>query len=134
MPTKILIVEDDPINVKFMKVVLMRKGGFEVAVSEDVAEIMALAESGEVDAIIMDISLSRTIYEGRKVDGVFITKLLKANPATARIPVMLATAHAMTGDRERFLAETGAEHYLSKPIHDPDHFLAEVRKVLPVGA
>ena len=134
MPTKILIVEDDPINVKFMKVVLIRKGGFEVAVSEDVAEIVAMAESGDLGAIIMDISLSHTIYEGKKVDGVFITKLLKANPATARIPVILATAHAMTGDRERFLAETGAEHYLSKPIHDPDHFLAEVRKVLPVGA
>lgn len=134
MPTKILIVEDDPINVKFMKVVLMRKGGFEVVVSEDVAEIMALAESGELGAIIMDISLSRTIYQGRKVDGVFITKLLKANPGTRGIPVILATAHAMTGDRERFMAETGAEHYLSKPIHDPDHFLGEVRKVLPVGA
>jgi CheY-like chemotaxis protein len=134
MPTRILIVEDDPINVKFMKVVLIRKGGFEVAVSEDVLEIMTMAESGDLGAIIMDISLSHTIYEGRKVDGVFITKLLKANPATARIPVILATAHAMTGDRERFLAETGAEHYLSKPIHDPDHFLAEVRKVLPVGA
>ncbi len=134
MPTKILIVEDDPINVKFMKVVLIRKGGFEVAVSEDVAEIMALAESGELGAIIMDISLSRTVYQGKKVDGVFITRLLKANPATASIPVILATAHAMTGDRERFLAETGAEHYLSKPIHDPDHFLAEVKKVLPVGA
>jgi hypothetical protein len=40
----------------------------------------------------------------------------------------------MSGDRERFLAETGAEHYLSKPIHDPDHFLGEVRKVLPAGA
>jgi CheY-like chemotaxis protein len=38
----------------------------------------------------------------------------------------------MTGDRERFLAETGAEHYLSKPIHDPDLFLAEIRKALPV--
>ena len=130
----VLIVEDDPINVKFMKVVLMRKGGFEVAVSEDVAEIMALAESGEVDAIIMDISLSRSTYDGHKVDGIFITRLLKADPATSGIPVILATAHAMTGDRERFLAETGAEHYLSKPIHDPDHFLAEVRKVLPVGA
>jgi len=134
MPTKILIVEDDPINVKFMQVVLTRKGGFQVSVSEDVAEIMALAESGELGAIIMDISLSRTLYQGKKVDGVFITKMLKANPATAGIPVILATAHAMTGDRERFLAETGAEHYLSKPIHDPDHFLAEVRKVLPVGA
>jgi CheY-like chemotaxis protein len=134
MPTKILIVEDDPINVKFMQIVLTRKGGFQVSVSEDVAEIMALAESGELSAIIMDISLSHTLYEGRKVDGVFITKLLKANPATAGIPVILATAHAMSGDRERFLAETGAEHYLSKPIHDPDHFLAEVKKVLPVGA
>jgi len=134
MPTKILIVEDDPINVKFMQVVLVRKGGFQVSVSEDVAEIMALAESGGLGAIIMDISLSRTLYQGKKVDGVFITKMLKANPATAGIPVILATAHAMTGDRERFLAETGAEHYLSKPIHDPEHFLAEVRKVLPVGA
>ena len=134
MQTKILIVEDDPINVKFMKVVLIRKGGYEVAVSEDVAEIVAMAASGELGAIIMDISLSRTSYEGRKVDGIFITKLLKANPATAAIPVILATAHAMTGDKERFLAETGAEHYLSKPIHDPDHFLAEVRKALPAGA
>jgi CheY-like chemotaxis protein len=134
MPSKILIVEDDPINVKFMKVVLTRKGGFDVAVSEDVAEIKSLAASGELAAIIMDISLSRTLYDGQKVDGIFITRLLKTDPATAAVPVILATAHAMSGDRERFLAETGAEHYLSKPIHDPDHFLGEVRKVLPAGA
>jgi CheY-like chemotaxis protein len=133
MDKKILIVEDDPINVKFMNVVLTRKGKYSVLVSEDVPEILALAASGEIAAIIMDISLSRSTYEGKKVDGIFITRMLKADPATRGIPVILATAHAMTGDRERFLAETGAEHYLSKPIHDPDHFLAEVRKVLPVG-
>jgi CheY-like chemotaxis protein len=133
MPNKILIVEDDPINVKFMKVVLTRKGGFEVEVSEDVAEIMSLAATGGLSAIIMDISLSRTVYEGRKVDGIFITRLLKADPATAGIPVILATAHAMTGDRERFMAETGAEHYLAKPIHDPDAFLEQVRRALPVS-
>jgi CheY-like chemotaxis protein len=113
-------------------VVLTRKGGYEVAVSEDVAEIVRLAASGELGAIIMDISLSHTVYQGRKVDGIFITKLLKADPATAGIPVILATAHAMTGDRERFLAETGAEHYLAKPIHDPDLFLDQVRRALPV--
>ena len=131
MAQKILIVEDDAINVKFMKVVLTRKGGYEVLVSEDVDEILRYASSGEVDAIVMDISLTRSTFEGQKVDGVFITKLLKQNPETARVPVILATAHAMFGDRERFLAETGAEHYIAKPIHDPDHFLAEVRKVLP---
>jgi CheY-like chemotaxis protein len=134
MEKKILIVEDDPINVKFMSIVLKRKGNYEVVVSEDVPEILALAASGEIAVIIMDISLSRSTYEGKKVDGIFITRMLKADPATAGIPVILATAHAMTGDRERFLAETGAEHYLSKPIHDPDHFLGEVRKVLPAGA
>jgi len=133
MAQKILIVEDDAINVKFMKVVLTRKGGYEVLVSEDVEEILTLAASGEVGAIVMDISLSRSTYDGKKVDGVFITKLLKQKPETAKVPVILATAHAMFGDRERFLAETGAEHYIAKPIHDPDHFLAEVRKVLPVA-
>ncbi len=131
MSKKILIVEDDPINVKFMKVVLVRKGGFEVAVSEDVDEILALVRAGDVSAVIMDISLSRSIHLGQKVDGIYITRLLKADPATRGVPVILATAHAMTGDRERFLAETGAEHYLSKPLHDPDHFLAEVNKVFP---
>lgn len=131
MPKKILIVEDDAINVKFMKVVLTRKGGYEVLVSEDVEEIIRLAASGEIAAILMDISLSRSTYDGKKVDGIFITKLLKQDPTTAMVPVMLATAHAMFGDRERFLAETGAEHYIAKPIHDPDHFLAEIRKVVP---
>ncbi|BDU73247.1 response regulator [Mesoterricola silvestris] len=131
MSKKILIVEDDPINVKFMKVVLVRKGGFEVVVSEDVEEILAIVGAGDVSAVIMDISLSRSIHLGQKVDGIYITRLLKADPATRGVPVILATAHAMTGDRERFLAETGAEHYLSKPLHDPDHFLAEVNKVFP---
>lgn len=131
MSRKILIVEDDPINVKFMKVVLVRKGGFEVVVSEDVYEILELAHSGTLDAVIMDISLTRSVHEGKNVDGIYITRLLKGDPATKGIPVVLATAHAMTGDRERFLAETGAEHYLSKPLHDPDHFLAEVKKVMP---
>ncbi len=131
MPRKVLIVEDDPINIKFMKVVLTRKGGFDVVVSENVDEILELARSGDLSLIIMDISLTRSEYEGARVDGIFITRLLKGDPATASIPVVLATAHAMFGDQERFLAETGAEHYISKPIHDPDLFLGELRKVLP---
>ena len=53
MPQKILIVEDDAINVKFMKVVLTRKGGYEVLVSEDVEEILQLATSGAVDAAVV---------------------------------------------------------------------------------
>jgi CheY-like chemotaxis protein len=127
---RILIVEDDPLNVKYMSVVLERIGKFEVLVSEDVEEIIRLAKEAGLCAIIMDISLSNSSHEGQKVDGTYITKLLKANPETASIPVVLATAHAMIGDREHFLAETNAEHYISKPFTDPALFLREVRRVI----
>ena len=130
MAQKILLVEDDPINVKFIEVVLTRMGGYEVIVSEDVEEILSLAKGGSLAGIIMDISLARSSFQGKKVDGIFITKLLKADPESAKIPVLMATAHAMYGDREKFLAETGAEGYLSKPIHDPDSFLREVQSVV----
>ena len=130
MAQRILLVEDDPINVKFIEVVLTRMGGYEVVVSEDVDEILALGKGGTLAGIIMDISLARSSYQGKKVDGITITKLLKADPLSAQVPVLLATAHAMFGDREKFLAETGAEGYLSKPIHDPDAFLREVQSVV----
>ena len=76
MSKRILLVEDDPINVKFIQTVLTKKGGYEVLVSEEVDEILHLAHEADLAAIIMDVSLSRSSYEGRKVDGIFITQLL----------------------------------------------------------
>ena len=131
MAQKLLLVEDDAINVKFMSVVLTRKGGFEVVVSEDPAEILEIAKAGGIAGIIMDISLARSTLDGERMDGIGITRLLKADPTTASIPVLIATAHAMFGDRERFIAETGAQGYLAKPFFDPDAFLTEVRRVIP---
>ncbi len=130
MSNRILLVEDDPINVRYIQVVLTRKGGYEVVVNEEVGQILELAKTGDLAAIIMDVSLTNSEWEGRKVDGIFITRMLKQDPATARVPVMLATAHAMYGDREKYLAETGADGYLSKPIHDPDAFIKAVREMI----
>ncbi|HEU4950451.1 MAG TPA: response regulator [Holophagaceae bacterium] len=130
MPQRILIVEDDPINIRYMQVVLTRKGGYEVLVSEDVGEILRMAREENLACVIMDVSLTNSQWEGENVDGVFITKFLKADPVASKVPVMLATAHAMSGDREKFLRESGADGYLSKPIHDPDAFLKAVRDVV----
>jgi CheY-like chemotaxis protein len=130
MANRILIVEDDPLNVKFMSVVLKRKGGFEVFASEDVDEIVRIAKECNISAILMDISLSNSTHNGQRVDGLYITKLLKSDPETAEIPVILATAHAMIGDKERFLETTKAEHYITKPFDDPDLFLREVASVV----
>ena len=130
MAQRILVVEDDPINIRYMQVVLTRKGGYEVLVSEDVPEILRMAKEEGLTCIIMDVSLTNSQWEGENVDGVFITKMLKADPASAKVPVMLATAHAMSGDREKFMRESGAEGYLSKPIHDPDAFIKAVHEVV----
>ncbi|MDP1830652.1 MAG: response regulator [Geothrix sp.] len=130
MSNRILLVEDDPINVKFIQTVLVKKGGYEVLVSEEVEEILRLAHEADLAAIIMDVSLSRSSYEGRKVDGIFITQMLKRNERTRRIPVLLATAHAMFGDREKYLELTGAEGYIAKPIHDPGTLIEAVKAVI----
>ncbi|WP_306589437.1 response regulator [Geothrix sp. 21YS21S-4] len=130
MSERILLVEDDPINIKFIQTVLVKKGGYEVLVSEEVDEILRLAREADLKAVIMDVSLSRSSYEGRKVDGIFITKLLKQDEATRRIPVLLATAHAMFGDREKYLELTGAEGYIAKPIHDPAALIEAVKTVI----
>ena len=127
---RILLVEDDPITVKFIQTVLVKKGGYEVIVSEEVDEILRLASEADLLAIIMDVSLSRSSYQGQKVDGIFITQLLKKNPITRHIPVLLATAHAMFGDREKYLELTGAEGYLAKPIHDPSVLIDAVKAVV----
>lgn len=131
MPNTILLVEDDPINIKFMTVCLQKKGGYTVVASEDVDEILKIArENTDLAGIIMDVSLSGSQHNGQKVDGIYITRLLKADDTTKGIPVLLATAHAMFGDKEKFMAETGAEGYLPKPIHDPGAFVAAVKEVI----
>jgi CheY-like chemotaxis protein len=64
------------------------------------------------------------------VDGLVLSRLIKDDPATAHIPVLLATAHAMEGDRERFLTASGADDYLQKPIYDPAVLVEKVNSVL----
>ena len=130
MSNRILLVEDDPINVKFIRTVLVKKGGYEVLVSEEVEEILRLAREADLLAIIMDVSLSGSNYEGRKVDGIFITQLLKKDEITRHVPVLLATAHAMFGDREKYLELTGAEGYIAKPIIDPAALIEAVKAVI----
>lgn len=130
MSNRILLVEDDPINVKFIQTVLVKKGGYEVVVSEEVDEILRLAREADLLAVIMDVSLSHSTYEGKKVDGIFITQLLKADEQTRHVPILLATAHAMFGDREKYLSLTGAEGYIAKPIHDPGMLIEAVKAII----
>ncbi len=126
----VLVVEDDPINAQLFRSILERRAGLRVTVTEDVPELFRLARSGEVQLVLMDVSLANSRLEGRPVNGVELTRLLKRDPVTAHIPVLLATAHAMRGDAEVLLAESQADAYAAKPIVDQAAFVARIRQLL----
>ena len=77
-------------------------------------------------AVLVDISLRNTQLNGRHVDGLTLGRILKADEHASSVPVILATAHAMAGDRERFLRESGADAFIRKPIADPAELLSLV--------
>ncbi len=124
--TTVLIVEDDPLNLRIFSKILTKRGGLTVKGTEDVNEVMKIAQGGEVDIILMDVSLSHSFYQGEAVDGIKITQFLKADPKTANLPVILVTAHAMEGDRQHFLETSGADGYISKPVIDHEQFVSQI--------
>lgn len=127
---KILIVEDDPANILVFTKILVKRGKWDVAHTENAEEVIELAEKKQIDLILMDVSLTHSTYEGQSVDGIQITRLLKSNPSTAKLPIILVTAHAMQGDRENFLSQSGADSYISKPVVDQDAFVEQIRSLL----
>ncbi len=127
----VLIVEDDLINARVFSKILTKRGGLDVKHTENVDEVMRIAQAGEADIILMDVSLSRSVYQGKSVDGIKITQMLKADPLTENLPIILVTAHAMEGDRENFLKQSGADGYISKPVVDHQQFVNQIMALLP---
>ena len=127
----VLIVEDDLVNARVFSKILTKRGGLAVKHTENVEEVMQIAAAGEADLILMDVSLSRSVYQGKSVDGIKITQLLKADPQTASLPIILVTAHAMAGDKETFLNQSGANGYISKPVVDHQEFVDQIKALLP---
>lgn len=114
---RILVVEDNPANQLLAETVLEREG-FVVDVAGSAAEAVRRLTTNVPDLILMDISLPGQ-------DGLSLTRDLKSDPSTSRIPVVALTAHAMVGDREAALA-AGCSGHITKPI-DIEKFGDEVR-------
>jgi len=127
----VLIVEDDPINLRVFSKILTKRGGLNVKGTEDVEEVMKIAHAGDADIILMDVSLAHSVYQGKPVDGIKITQMLKADDQTSHLPIILVTAHAMEGDRETFLKQSGADGYISKPVVDHQQFVDQILALLP---
>jgi CheY-like chemotaxis protein len=129
MSKTILIVEDHPLVAKFYRMALERAGGYSCLITEDANEIVAAVEGGTIALVLLDVSLRGTHWEGKPIDGIELAQLLKRR-APGRLPILLATAHAMAGDRERLLAASGADEYLQKPIYDAQQLAQTVQRLI----
>lgn len=107
MPKKVLIVEDNELNMKLFND-LLEAHGYETLQTQDGFKALEMAREHMPDLILMDIQLP-------EVSGLEVTKWLKDDEDLASIPVVAVTAFAMKGDEER-IREGGCEAYLSKPI------------------
>jgi two-component system cell cycle response regulator DivK len=104
---KILIVEDNPANMK-LAVFLLQHAGYSVLSASDAESGLALAREQHPDLILMDIQLPG-------MDGLAAIELLKRDDATRAIPVIVLTALAMKGDEAR-IREAGCDGYIAKPM------------------
>ena len=120
---KILLVEDNDINADMLGRRLTRRG-FAVVRAADGLQAVELAQSEHPDLILMDMSLP-------EIDGWEATRRVKGDAATATIPVIALTAHAMVSDRERCLA-AGCNEFETKPV-DLERLLQKMTALLPAG-
>lgn len=117
---KILIVEDNELNLKLFRD-LLTAHGYETVETREGTEAISLARHIRPDLILMDIQLP-------EISGLDVTKKLKADVTISDIPIVAVTAFAMKDDEEKIL-RAGCEAYISKPI-SIGHFLQTVRKFL----
>jgi two-component system, cell cycle response regulator DivK len=120
----ILIVDDNAANLKLARVLLSAEG-YSVRTAEHAEEALELLESFSPRLILMDIQLPG-------IDGLELTRRLKADPARRDMVIVALTAYAMKGDEEKALA-AGCDAYLTKPV-DADRLASTIAELLAAGA
>ena len=103
----ILIVDDNPVNLKLIRILLAAEG-YDVHTAGDAEEALRVLKDLRPRIILMDIQLPG-------IDGLELTRQLKANPLTHDIRILGLTAYAMKGDEEKIMA-AGCDGYIAKPI------------------
>lgn len=118
----VLVVEDNDMNMQLVEY-LLEEGGYAIVKATSGEEALALtrSETQRPDLILMDIHLPG-------MDGLSVVREMKTDERTNRIPILALTAHAMRGDKDRFL-EAGCDGYISKPI-DVKTFLTSIEQYI----
>ena len=118
---RVLAIEDDPGNKMVLSNIFRLSGYIDGVFEENGDVILEIAQNGGIDLILMDITLTNSLLRGEPVDGLELTRQIKK--LGSKVPVVLLTAHCMTGDADRFLTASGADAYIAKPLQDIEGFI-----------
>lgn len=121
MSKKILVVEDHEDNRRIMRD-LLTSSGYEVIEAVTGVEGVTAAETHQPDLIVMDIQLPG-------IDGYEATRRIKANPSLQKIPIIVVTSYALSGDDVKAF-EAGCDAYIAKPF-SPRELLVKIREYVP---
>jgi two-component system cell cycle response regulator DivK len=121
MSKRVLVVEDQEDNRRIMRD-LLSSAGYEIIEAVSGEEGVTLAETQGPDLILMDIQLPG-------LDGYEATRRIKAKPGLARIPIIVVTSYALSGDDVK-ARQAGCDDYVTKP-YSPRVLLAKIREYLP---
>jgi len=118
----VLVVEDNDMNMQLVEY-LLEEGGYNIVKAASGEEALSITRETDAppDLILMDIHLPG-------MDGLSVVREMKSDHRTRKIPILALTAHAMRGDKDRFL-EAGCDGYISKPI-DVKTFLSSLEQYL----
>jgi len=118
----VLVVEDNDMNMQLVEY-LLEEGGYHIVKASSGEEALSITREGAapLDLILMDIHLPG-------MDGLSVVREMKSDLRTQKIPILALTAHAMRGDKDRFL-EAGCDGYISKPI-DVKTFLSSIEQFM----
>ena len=127
MPLRVLLAEDNIVNQR-LAVRLLEKQGHMVFVAGDGVKALEALERDRFDVVLMDVQMP-------VMDGIEATAAIreKERATGAHIPIVAMTAHAMAGDRQRFL-ESGMDGYVSKPVHSQELFEVIETVLAPAAA
>jgi DNA-binding response OmpR family regulator len=120
---KILVVDDEPEAVELVEFNL-KQAGFEVLTAADGADALKKAHSALPSLVVLDLMLP-------EIDGLEVCKMLRRDPATATIPIVMVTARAAEIDRVLGL-ELGADDYITKPF-SPRELVLRIKRILLRG-
>lgn len=129
MSGHILILEDDQFLKEFYNLVF-RKLQAKVTIIEDGDKFYQILQNESVSVILLDINLRNTFFMGRKVDGIFLSKLVKNDPRFFTIPVVLVTAYSLNKTNMNMFVESKANEYFVKPITDINSFLTKIKSLM----